>query len=44
LEKTERLEQLRFLQHGFRIDVALVDSRPLSVDTNDDLMQARAAA
>lgn len=37
LEKTERLEQLRFLQHGFRIDVAIVDSNPISVDTQEDL-------
>lgn len=44
LEETERLEQLRFLQHGFRIDAVLVDSVPISVDTISDLELARAAA
>lgn len=43
LEKTERLEQLRFLQHGFHIEVVLVDSSPISVDTAADLERARAA-
>lgn len=41
LEKTERLEQLRFLQHGFRIEVVVVDDAPLSIDTSEDLQQAR---
>lgn len=40
LELTEKLEQLRFLQHGFRIDVAIVNEPPLSVDTQDDLNRA----
>ncbi len=44
LEQTERLEQLRFLQHGFRIDVAVVDSSPISVDTLPDLERVRALA
>ncbi len=44
LEQTERLEQLRFLQQGFRIDVAVVDSIPISVDTLSDLERVRAAA
>ncbi|MCX7352199.1 MAG: 3-deoxy-manno-octulosonate cytidylyltransferase [Proteobacteria bacterium] len=44
LEQTERLEQLRFLQHGFRVDVAVVDSTPVSVDTLSDLHRVRAAA
>lgn len=44
LEKTERLEQLRFLQHGFHIEVALVNANPLSVDTEEDLKRARDAA
>ncbi len=43
LEQTERLEQLRFLQHGFRVDVAIVDSTPISVDTLSDLERVRAA-
>lgn len=42
LEQRERLEQLRALEAGFRIDVALVDSVPLGVDTPADLARARA--
>ena len=42
LEKRERLEQLRALEAGMRIDVALVDSVPLGVDTPEDLDKARA--
>ncbi len=42
LEKRESLEQLRALEAGFRIDVALVDSVPLGVDTPADLERARA--
>ena len=33
LEKREKLEQLRALEDGMRIDVALVDTVPLGVDT-----------
>lgn len=42
LEKRERLEQLRALENGMRIDVALVDAVPLGVDTPADLERARA--
>ena len=42
LERRERLEQLRALEAGMRIDVALVDTVPLGVDTPDDLEKARA--
>jgi 3-deoxy-manno-octulosonate cytidylyltransferase (CMP-KDO synthetase) len=42
LEKRERLEQLRAIEAGMRIDVALVDSVPLGVDTPADLERARA--
>ena len=42
LEKRERLEQLRALEAGMRIDVALVDTLPLGVDTPADLERARA--
>lgn len=42
LEKRERLEQLRALEAGMRIDVARVDTVPLGVDTPDDLARARA--
>lgn len=41
LETRERLEQLRALEAGMRIDVAIVDSVPLGVDTPDDLERAR---
>ena len=41
LEKRERLEQLRALEDGMRIDVALVDTVPLGVDTPADLERAR---
>lgn len=42
LEKRERLEQLRALEAGMRIDVTLVDDVPLGVDTPEDLARARA--
>ncbi len=41
LERREKLEQLRALEAGMRIDVAIVDSAPLGVDTRDDLEAAR---
>jgi 3-deoxy-manno-octulosonate cytidylyltransferase (CMP-KDO synthetase) len=41
LERRERLEQLRALEAGMRIDVALVDTLPLGVDTPADLARAR---
>jgi 3-deoxy-manno-octulosonate cytidylyltransferase (CMP-KDO synthetase) len=37
LEAAEQLEQLRALEAGMRIDVAIVDKIPPSVDTLDDL-------
>jgi 3-deoxy-manno-octulosonate cytidylyltransferase (CMP-KDO synthetase) len=42
LELRERLEQLRALEAGMRIDVTIVDSVPLGVDTPEDLDKARA--
>ena len=42
LERREKLEQLRALEAGMRIDVALVDSVPLGVDTPEELDKARA--
>jgi 3-deoxy-manno-octulosonate cytidylyltransferase (CMP-KDO synthetase) len=42
LEKRERLEQLRALEAGMRIDAAIVDGVPLGVDTPADLEKARA--
>ena len=41
-KQRERLEQLRALEAGMRIDVALVDTAPLGVDTPADLATARA--
>ncbi len=41
LEKRERLEQLRALEAGMRIDIGLVDTVPVGVDTPADLEQAR---
>jgi 3-deoxy-manno-octulosonate cytidylyltransferase (CMP-KDO synthetase) len=41
LETRERLEQLRALEAGMRIDISLVDVVPLGVDTPDDLSRAR---
>jgi 3-deoxy-manno-octulosonate cytidylyltransferase (CMP-KDO synthetase) len=42
LERREKLEQLRALEAGMRIDVAIVGSVPLGVDTAEDLELARA--
>jgi 3-deoxy-manno-octulosonate cytidylyltransferase (CMP-KDO synthetase) len=42
LEKREKLEQLRALEAGMRIDVAIVAAVPLGVDTPHDLETARA--
>jgi 3-deoxy-manno-octulosonate cytidylyltransferase (CMP-KDO synthetase) len=42
LERREKLEQLRALEAGMRIDVAIVDAVPLGVDTREDLERARA--
>ena len=43
LEKTEKLEQLRALENGIKINVCTVDDyQSLSVDTEEDLEKARA--
>lgn len=41
LETREKLEQLRALENGMRIDAAIVDTVPLGVDTPEDLARAR---
>ena len=41
-EQREKLEQLRALDAGMRIDVAVIGSVPLGVDTPEDLAKARA--
>src|SRR5581483_2983469 len=42
LEQREKLEQLRALEAGMRIDAAIVETVPLGVDTAEDLATARA--
>jgi len=42
LERREKLEQLRALEDGMRIDAMAVDDVPLGVDTPEDLERARA--
>lgn len=41
LEEREKLEQLRALEAGMRIDVSIVESVPLGVDTLEELERAR---
>lgn len=42
LEQREKLEQLRALENGMRIDAVRVDTVPFGVDTPEDLERARA--
>lgn len=42
LERREKLEQLRALEAGMRIDAAVADGVPFGVDTPEDLARARA--
>ncbi|MGB1539479.1 MAG: 3-deoxy-manno-octulosonate cytidylyltransferase [Rickettsiales bacterium] len=41
LEQREKLEQLRALEHEMRIEIAVVDTVPLGVDTPEHLEKAR---
>jgi len=41
LERRERLEQLRAIEYGLRIDAIVVEDVPLGVDTPHDLERAR---
>ena len=41
LERREQLEQLRALEDGMRIDVTIVDSVPVEVNTPEDLELVR---
>ena len=41
LEQIERLEQLRYLEHGIKIKMVLTGESPLSIDTPEDLEAAR---
>ena len=42
LEQAESLEQLRWLQNGYRIRVGLTDVETIGIDTPDDLARAEA--
>lgn len=44
LEEVEKLEQLRALENGYSIGVALVENAPLDVDTIEDLKKVRSMA
>ena len=40
LERLEKLEQLRILENGYKIRVAIVEREPLGIDTPEDLERA----
>lgn len=42
LERTESLEQLRALEHGYRIKVLITDFKAIGVDTPEDLARVNA--
>jgi 3-deoxy-manno-octulosonate cytidylyltransferase (CMP-KDO synthetase) len=41
LEKTEKLEQLRMLENGFKVKVVVTEFESISIDTQEDLERAR---
>lgn len=41
LESIEKLEQLRYLEAGIKIKMAIIDDCPLSIDTPEDLEKAK---
>ena len=44
MEKAESLEQLRWLENGYRIKVGITDIETIGIDTPDDLERAKAFA
>ena len=42
LEMAESLEQLRWLQNGYKIRVGLTDVETIGIDTPEDLAKAQA--
>ena len=40
LELSEKLEQLRWLENGYRIGVGITDIETIGIDTPDDLRRA----
>lgn len=40
LERTEKLEQLRWLEHGYHISVAMTEFATVGIDTPEDLLRA----
>jgi 3-deoxy-manno-octulosonate cytidylyltransferase (CMP-KDO synthetase) len=41
LEKVESLEQLRWLEHGYKIKVGVTDIETIGIDTPEDLERAK---
>ena len=42
LEQAESLEQLRWIENGYEIRVALTEQQTIGIDTPEDLQQAEA--